>query len=268
MGRMELAEFQANCRLPFYAKAGKVKTYTPQACRGLRGHRMKVRWPFAFTIHGMKTVVYVDGFNLHYRALRKSSHKWLNLHALCEAALPKACEIVRINYYSALVSGRRNLTAPRDQNAYLRALKTLPNLHVHLGVFQVSKKWMFLAQPVSLRPLSLQPALPNPDFAYVVKTEEKTTDVNLGTHLVRDAFTTIFEHAVVITDDTDLIEPLRIVKEEAMLPVTLLTPVDSPAVGLRKSTTHIRHLRPYLGVSQFPDPVIGPKGPIAKPAGW
>jgi len=229
---------------------------------------MKVRRPFAFTIHRMKTFVYVDGFNLYYRALRKTAHKWLNLHALWEAALPKSCYIAQINYYTALVSGRRNPTAPRDQNAYLRALKTLPNLRVHLGVFQVFKKWMFLVQPVEFRPASVQRALPNPDFAQVMKTEEKTTDVNLGTHLVRDSLTGAFEHAVVITDDTDLIEPLRVVTQEARLPLTLMTPVDNPAVGLQKSTTHIRHLRPYLGVSQFPDPVIGPKGPIVKPANW
>ena len=114
----------------------------------------------------------------------------------------------------------------------------------------------------------MQPPLPNPEFALVVKTEEKATDVNLGAHLVRDAFQSVFEYAVVITDDTDLIEPLRIVTQEAKLPVTLLTPVDSPAVGLRNFSTHVRHLRPYFGVSHFPDPVIGPKGAIAKPVDW
>jgi len=44
----------------------------------------------------MRTVVYIDGFNLYYRALRESRHKWLNLHALCEAALPQTCDIVAI----------------------------------------------------------------------------------------------------------------------------------------------------------------------------
>ena len=92
--------------------------------------------------------------------------------------------------------------------------------------------------------------------------------MNLGVHLVRDAFTGAFEHAVVVTNDTDLNEPLRIVVEEAKLPITLLTPVDKPAEGLKKIATHVRHLRTYLGVSQFPDPVIGPKGPIAKPVDW
>ena len=49
----------------------------------------------------MRTIVYVDGFNLYYRDLRKSRHKWLNLLALSQAALPKTCNIAAIHYYTA-----------------------------------------------------------------------------------------------------------------------------------------------------------------------
>jgi hypothetical protein len=220
----------------------------------------------------MKTVVYVDGFNLYYRALKNTGHKWLNLHSLCEAALPRSCEIFAINYYTARVSSRRNPASPKDQNSYLKALGTLPNLQVHLGNFQVTNKWMFLVQPVRFKPPNLVAPSPNPEFACVVKTEEKGSDVNLGAHLVRDAFTGAFEHAPVITNDTDLNEPLRIVVREAKLPVTLLTPVDHPAGELQSLATHVRNVRPYLGVSgvsQFPDPVIGSDGlPILKPTDW
>ena len=109
---------------------------------------MKMLRPFAFTISAMKTIVYVDGFNLYYRALRNSPHKWLNLHMLCVAALPPVCDIVGINYYTARVSGQRDPTTPKDQNTYLNALKTLPNVHIHLGNFQVTKKSMFIVQPM------------------------------------------------------------------------------------------------------------------------
>ena len=222
----------------------------------------------AVKIHGMKTVVYVDGFNLYYRALKKTSHRWLNLSALCEAALPRACDIAAIHYYTARISGRHDPSSPKDQNSYLKALQTLPNLQVHLGSFQVTNKWMFLVQPVAFRPANVTPPIPNPGFACVVRTEEKGPDVSLGAHMVRDAFIGVFEQAAVITDDTDLTEPVRIVVEEAKLPITLLTPVDRPAGELKRLATHIRNIRPYLGASQFSNPVIGPKGPIAKPAGW
>jgi len=229
---------------------------------------MKVLRPFAFTIHQMKTVVYVDGFNLYYRALRHSAHKWLDLNALCAAVLPPECKISTINCYTAHVSGQRNPSSPKDQNIYLNALKTLPNLHIHFGNFQVTNKWMYLVQPVELRPTSQINAVPNPDFSYVIKTEEKGSDVNLGVHLVRNALTGAFEHAAVITNDTDLKEPLRIVAQEASLPITLLAPVDKHADGLKKLATHLRHIRPYIGACQFPDPVIGSKGLIRKPIGW
>jgi hypothetical protein len=39
------------------------------------------------------TIVYVDGFNLYYRALRGTAHKWLDLIALSQAVLPAANHI-------------------------------------------------------------------------------------------------------------------------------------------------------------------------------
>jgi hypothetical protein len=47
--------------------------------------------------------------------------------------------------------------------------------------------------------------------------------VNLASHLVRDALTNVFDVAVVLTNDTDLIEPIRIVREEAGKIVGLLS---------------------------------------------
>jgi len=229
---------------------------------------MQVRRLFACKMQDMRTVVYVDGFNLYYRALKNSPHKWLNLGALCAAALPNACNVVSINYYTARVSGSRNPASPKDQNAYLKALGTLPNLHIHFGNFQITNTWMRLAQPWQFWPPGATPH-PVPDSVYVVKTEEKGSDVNLGAHLVRDAFTGAFEHAVIVTNDTDLKEPLRLVVQEAKLPATLLTPSNNPAETLKRLATDIRHLGPYLGVSHFPDSVIGLDGkPIKKPADW
>ncbi len=49
----------------------------------------------------------------------------------------------------------------------------------------------------------------------MVKSEEKGSDVNLGAHLVRDAFTDAFDVAVILTNDSDLVEPVRIAVQEA-----------------------------------------------------
>jgi len=57
------------------------------------------------------------------------------------AALPPNCQIERINYYTAHISGRVDTDAPRRQDAYLRAISTLPNVVIHYGNFLVSQKW-------------------------------------------------------------------------------------------------------------------------------
>jgi hypothetical protein len=216
-----------------------------------------------------RTIVYIDGFNLYYRALKGTTHKWLDIAAMSRAVLPATCQIEAINYYTAHISGRVDPEAPKRQHAYLRAIATLPKVAVHYGNFLVNQKWAGLVQPPEFRPQIVLPANPKPEVAYVWKTEEKGSDVNLGVHLVRDAFKGRFDLAGVLTNDTDLVEPIRIVTQELGLPVTLLTPSAQPAVSLTKVATGVRHIRPYIGPCQLPNPILVPgKQPIAKPAGW
>jgi hypothetical protein len=86
---------------------------------------------------------------------------------------------------------------------------------------------------------------------------------------VRDAFRGNFDLAAVLTNDTDLVEPIRIVTQELGLPVTLLSPSAQPATSLVRVASSLRHIQPYIGPCQMPDPVpIPDKKPIAKPAGW
>jgi len=75
------------------------------------------------------------------------------------------------------------------------------------------------------------PAGSAPQVAYVWKTEEKGSDVNLGVHLVRDAFRHEFDIAAVLTNDTDLVEPMRIVTQELGMHLTLLTPSAKPSAS-------------------------------------
>jgi uncharacterized LabA/DUF88 family protein len=216
-----------------------------------------------------RTIVYIDGFNLYYRALKGTAHKWLDIEAMSKAALPAHCIIERVNYYTARISGRVDPTAPRRQHAYLRALSTLPKVAIHYGNFLVSQKWAGLVQPPDFRPSIALPPGAAPQVAYVWKTEEKGSDVNLGVHLVRDAFKGAFEHAAVLTNDTDLVEPIRIVTGELGLPVTLLTPIARPATSLANVASHIRHIQPYIGPCQLPDTIpLAGKKPITKPVEW
>ena len=161
-------------------------------------------------------------FTIDQRSL--PGNKWLNVVALAEAALSSTSKIVAVNYYTARVSGRVDPTAPARQHAYLRALESLPLVKIHYGNFPSYQKWFGLVQPPMFRPECTTPPDPTPQVAYVWKMEEKGSDVNLGVHLVRDAFLKTFDEAAILTNDTDLAEPVRIVAQELNLQVTLLTP--------------------------------------------
>ena len=84
-------------------------------------------------LYPMKTIVYVDGFNLYYGSLRGTPCKWLNLQRLGELLLPQN-GIIAIKYFTAKVSARpHDPDQPIRQQTYLRALHTLPNVEIMFG---------------------------------------------------------------------------------------------------------------------------------------
>jgi hypothetical protein len=92
----------------------------------------------------MRTNIYVDGFNLYYCALKGTPYKWLNIKALVEYIFPRNA-VNRIRYFTALVKPPPwDPQKPQRQQVYIRALKTLPNLSVHLGQFRSHSREMLL----------------------------------------------------------------------------------------------------------------------------
>jgi hypothetical protein len=221
----------------------------------------------------MRTIVYVDGFNLYYRLLEKRpALKWLDLDALARLILGSQNALTKVRYYTARVSGRLDPDAPRRQQIYLDALGSKPTVEIHFGSFLENKKYAGLVKPVLDRSAhsNRSPLVPWPDVAYVWKTEEKGSDVNLASHLLLDAFQGRFDVAAVLSNDTDLIEPIRIVTQVLAKPVGLLSPVNKPSPGLVDAASFLRHVKPsHLAVCQFPNPVHLPSGKdVHKPAEW
>jgi hypothetical protein len=218
----------------------------------------------------MRTIVYVDGFNLYYRLLEKRpALKWLDLKALAATLLRPANVITGVRYYTAHISGRVDPTAPARQQRYLEALRTLPEVSVHLGAFLISEKFAGLVHPPEFRPRVALPQ-PWPDVAKVVKVEEKGSDVNLACHLLLDAFQGSYDVAAVISNDSDLVEPIRITTQILGKPVGLLSPVGNPNPELRRAASFVRRISVSdIAASQLPDPVVRPDGTtITKPAAW
>lgn len=114
--------------------------------------------------------------------------------------------------------------------------------------------------------------MPDAIKAQVFAMEEKGSDVNLAAHLINDCCLGNFDAAAVITNDTDLVEPIRIVTKEHGKPVLLLCPAQRGAAApLRQVATTVRHInRAHLNASLFPDPItIAATGQVvAKPTSW
>jgi NYN domain len=208
----------------------------------------------------VRSVVYVDGFNLYYGCLRGTPYRWLDLAVLCSRLLPSDT-IVAIKYFTAHVSPRRgNPQSAQRQQIYLRALRTVPNLQIYLGHFLKSKVRMPLVTPP-------------PATAEVWKTEEKGSDVNLATQLLVDGFRQRYERAVIITNDGDLKQPVEFVRDDLGLPVGVLNPHPRRSWALSPATlpsgSFYRPIRRGpLAASQFPPTLRDARGTFSKPPNW
>jgi hypothetical protein len=91
-------------------------------------------------------------------------------------------------------------------------------------------------------------------YVRVIKTEEKGSDVNLATHLLHDAHMGRFDVAVVISNDSDLLEPIKIVRQELGKIVGILNPHPNPSRALLPHIDFIKQIRAgVLKAAQFPN---------------
>lgn len=256
----------------------------------------------------MRTWVYIDGFNLYYAIREsgcKWLNVKALAEAVMPAG---SVTIDKVKYYTARVSGATDPDQPRRQQIYFNALRTVPEVELFFGQFLAKAVWRpVLNLPVGDRAISdgtSQSTLPpgaytvahdaaiagnQPEILNVGKygkgnksrqpahnalkaqvhvMEEKGSDVNLACHLIHDAWAGRYDGAVVISNDTDLVEPIRIVVQELNKPVTLLSPsrfgASKPLAAVASSVRHIHAA--HLKASLFPDTLPGTE--IIKPATW
>lgn len=203
--------------------------------------------------------VYVDGFNLYYGRLKGTPHKWLDLEKLLDKLLPNF-EVQKIRYFTARVSSSpHNPDVALRQQVYLRALYTQPRVSVHFGHFLVTKARMALSNPPRHGSQTVE----------VIKTEEKGSDVALGALLVHHGYQQRYEAAIVVSNDSDLVLPIKIVRHELGLPVGILNPHRTYAVELVRAASFKKQVRTgVLAAAQLPDTLEDEIGTITKPDRW
>ena len=214
----------------------------------------------------MLTNVYIDGFNLYYRALRKSPHKWLNLRRLAELLLPDD-KIHEVHYFTAKILDRPNdLSQQLRQDVYLKALLTLPKLIIHFGTYRLREKRGLLVNPIPTY---------SGEIGTIKTPEEKGTDVNLATQLLFDGFNGVYEQALILSNDSDFATPIRRMKNELGARIVIANPDRrrrgvTPRV-LQQATSYVTTIRAHhLSRSQL-DPVlmnVATGERIAKPNRW
>jgi len=208
----------------------------------------------------MKTIAYVDGFNLYYGSLKNSPHKWLDLCEYFRRTLPPDCVLEKVKYFTARVSALPNdPDAPKRQDIYLRALRA------HCENQFEAIEGHFLVKNVRA-PL----AAPPNKIVEIIKTEEKGSDVNLAVELVNDAWSDSFDCAAIVSNDSDLARAMKITKQYRRKRVLLYTPgapVRRPSGQLIKWTHKQFDVLPdVLMQCQLPLSLAG--GAITKPRVW
>lgn len=226
-----------------------------------------------FVIYGtrkLRTIVYVDGYNLYYGLLRRSPYKWLDLVSLFQDhVLNNSANVVEVRYYTAPVLGKLcdDPSSPLRQRTYLQALRkhSGDRLVIIEGKMVTSEPFLRLVDPI--------PEAPHLTHVRVFTLTEKKTDVNLAADLITGAFTGAYDQAVVCSNDMDLEGAFSAVKKHLpMLKIGLVAPIPKDdhrhiSNTLKQHADWVKILSPvHLAAAQLPNKI--PHTSIRKPDAW
>lgn len=210
-----------------------------------------------------QVIAYIDGFALYKGLLQRTypEFKWLNAYELVRR-LYHQYDVTDVYFFTADLKPTTNDPGVgQRQQKYLQALDTEPKVHIVRGTYIFSKHWL----PKNPEELDENGKVIT---TKVKRPEEKGSDVNLATQLLMDAWAGNADLYAVLTNDSDLVGPVRAVTETLRRDVSLISVSGSRynkafrAAGLA-SVRQVR--RGTLRDSQFPDR-IGPG--LRKPKQW
>ena len=230
----------------------------------------------------MKTIAYIDGYNLYYSLLRGSPYKWLDIVVLLADILrvqdPKN-ELLKVKFFTAPVLAsyaRHGDESVAAQSSYLRGLSKLHGArfeHIH-GRHAPEKIWL----PV----VGQDKKMDRENRQQVWNLREKQTDVNLTLHMYKDAISKCVEQVVLVSNDSDFEPVVRAIRMDTAAQVGLITPLPAsdgrpdgrphrrPSVSLMDHShwtrTHI--LSAELEAAQMKPVIPTNRNPIRKPGHW
>jgi hypothetical protein len=217
----------------------------------------------------LRTIVYVDGYNLYYGLLRSTPYKWLDLLALFQNEILENAEVLEIRFYTAPVLGRMcdDPKSPQHQRTYMQALRKTASDRI-----AIIEGRMVSTTPIR-RLASPLPDAPHIDKVQVVAFTEKKTDVNLATDILIDAWTRDHEQVVICCNDSDIEAALAGLRNHRPhLRIGLVAPVrNNDRRWISKDLEKLAHWsksinETQLQAAQLPDRIPGTS--IEKPQKW
>jgi uncharacterized LabA/DUF88 family protein len=200
-----------------------------------------------------QVITYIDGFNLYYGLKSKYGRKyiWLDVEALSVSLLKQSQVLKKVKYFTAMI--HHNPNKEKRQRTYISALETLPNTEIYYGKY-----------------LTNQHKCPNCGNIENIPSE-KMTDVNIATHLLTDAFNNAFDVAIIVSADSDLTGPIKMVKQLFVnKKVVAAFPPDRDSFDLKRvASAYFRIGHQKYAKSQFPQIMQLPNGvKIQRPGSW
>lgn len=150
-----------------------------------------------------RVVCFIDGFKLYHAIARlKRPHlKWVNLRDLARLYVrPTSQRLEAVYYFSAYADWLPD--AKRRHEAFVRAQEAHGVAPV-MGKFKSKERWCSRCRRASQG------------------HEEKETDVNIALNLLDGAYRDAYDHALLVSRDSDLMPALRMLRER--FPETGLT---------------------------------------------
>ena len=229
-----------------------------------------------------RTRVYVDGYNLYYGCLKGTGYKWLDLRRLFDLVLrsvlfeaggaPVRFELqpMAIKYFTApiLKNFARDEDSVASQAHYHHALRG----HLEGGIEII--QGYYDAKPARAHLFEKGKPARACEKREIWKIEEKESDVSLALHAYSDAARDEVDHVVIVTNDTDIVPALRMIRSHTQATIGLVVPAKEHA---RKVNTDLKALahwtRAYvvaseLAAAQLPNMVRYRHQIIHKPISW
>jgi 6-hydroxy-3-succinoylpyridine 3-monooxygenase len=235
----------------------------------------------------LRTRIYIDGYNFYYGCLRGTPYKWLDLLPLFEKhILPSALVKDRdghirqstllpspsIKFFTAKIieSVARAPDSVSSQARYHTALRKLHDGRIELieGYYAVNKMKVKIvdAEDPDKAPRECQEI-------QAWKVEEKQSDVNLALQAYHDAITGQIDHAVIVTNDTDIAPALEMIRAHTNVLIGVVVPTTDHTRPANTDLVKLAHwTRRHINASelaacQLPRVIQG-KRPTTKPESW